>query len=87
MKALVVHSSVIRALGYRLDTRPYLDIAVETPEALREQTRREARRAYWRAARAGLKHARNVAEWQKKVTGRHVPQLLEAAGSKREVST
>ena len=78
MKALVVHSSVIRALGYRLDTRPYLDIAVETPEALREQTRRKARRAYWRTARAGLKRARNVADWQEKVTGHHVPQLLES---------
>ena len=87
MKALVVHSSVVRALGYRLDIRPYLDIATETPEALREQTRRKARRAYWRTARAGLKHARNVAEWQKKVAGHHVPQLLTATGSKREAST
>ena len=87
MKALVVHSSVIRALGYRLDTRPYLDIAVETPEALREQTRRKARSAYWRTARAGVKHARNVAEWQKKVTGRHVTQLLTATGNTKEVAT
>ena len=76
MKALIVHLSVVQALGYRLDTRPYLDIAVETPEALREQAKSKARKAYWRAARAGLKRARNVAEWQEKVTGHRIPELL-----------
>ena len=76
MKALVVSSSVIRALGHRLDARPYLDMAVATPEALREQARRKARSAYWRAARAGLKRARNLTRWQAQITGHQLPQLL-----------
>ena len=78
MKALAVHSSVVRALGYRLDTRPYLDMAVATPEALREEARRKARRAYWRAARAGLKRAHNLTRWQEQTTGHRLPLLLES---------
>ena len=87
MKALTVHLSVVSALGYRLDSRPYLDIAVETPDALREQARSKARKAYWKAARAGLNRARNVAAWQAKVAGSHVPQLLTACANRSEVST
>ena len=77
MKALLVYSSTIQALGMRLDVRPYLEIATSTPGALREQARKSARRAYWRAARAGLRRARALTVWQQSVVGHHPPELLE----------
>ena len=88
MKALVVYLSTIRALGLRLDVRPYLEIATNTPSALREQARKSARRAYWRAARAGLRRAWALTKWQQSVAGHHPPVLLkEDAGVDRAVQT
>ena len=67
MKVVVVPVSVIQGLGTRLDSRPYMDAAYETPKTLRTDVKRWARAAYMRAARRGLARVRNLRRFHREV--------------------
>ena len=65
MKACVVPVSAVESLFLRLDTRPYMEAAWETPGIMREKLRTKIKASWRRQARKGLAHIRSMEKWNR----------------------